>query len=162
MERSASSIVDCRCVVANFPLCPIVLVHTVHHNNRRIPINRWQRTDLLPFPPTGRLYAVLNNRRRPHRRECCPVPVASPFHLISKGTLPDPSAYVRSPLLASSTYTSIPKPHPASTHSPPWPRSTPPYQVHPHTSQSSSPFAQYQSVTRLGTRHGPSNTHPLT
>lgn len=30
------------------------------------------QTPLL-FPPTGRLYAVLNNRRRPHNRECCPL-----------------------------------------------------------------------------------------
>lgn len=30
------------------------------------------------FPPTGRLYAVLNNRRRPHNRECFPPSLYRP------------------------------------------------------------------------------------
>lgn len=100
------------------------------------------QTPLL-FPPTGRLYAVLNNRRRPHNRECYPS------NSISGGIVFNPTAYVRSFPPASSTYTSVANPQPAFTHPPPWSHSSLPYQVFPHTSQSFYLLAQYQSVTFL-------------
>lgn len=75
VERSAFSILaDCTLVLASFFLPPLF------HYSRVYTITVVASPSIggsaqtpTPFPPTGRLYAVLNNRRRPHSRECCPL-----------------------------------------------------------------------------------------
>lgn len=85
VERSAFSILaDCTLVLASFFLPPLF------HYSRVYTITVVASPSIggsvqtpTPFPPTGRLYAVLNNRRRPHNRECCPLLCIVPvlFHL---------------------------------------------------------------------------------
>lgn len=85
VERSAFSILADRTAgSASFFLPPLFLYSSVYTITvvASPSIGGSAQTPTL-FPPTGRLYAVLNNRRRPHNRECCPLLCIVPvlFHL---------------------------------------------------------------------------------